>query len=205
MIELVLFDVGGVLFEEGYRKGLHAIAERNDIDPVRLKIISDRLILETGYLTGKVEENVFWDAIRDESGIMESNDEMRETLIKRFVPRGWMLEIVRKLKDRVRLAILSDQTNWLDILEERHHFFNLFDTVFNSYYTGRSKVDQLTFDFAASVLGVRQEKILFIDDMIGNIKRAEAAGYKTILYFERSKFLTDIGQYFPDISTLSLY
>jgi putative hydrolase of the HAD superfamily len=203
MIEAVLFDVGGVLFEEGYKKGLHAIASRNGIDPLRLKIISDRLILETGYLTGKAEENVFWEAIRDESGIMESNDEMRDALIERFVPREWMLEIVRKLKDRVRLGILSDQTNWLDLLEEKHRFFNLFDTVLNSYYTGRSKVDQLTFDFAASVLGVRQENILFIDDMIGNIKRAEASGYKTILYCDRLKFLTDMGNYFSDIGTLS--
>jgi putative hydrolase of the HAD superfamily len=203
MIEAVLFDVGGVLFEEGYKKGLHAIAERNGIDPLRLKIISDRLILETGYLTGKAEENVFWEAIRDESGIMESNDEMRDALIERFVPREWMLEVVRKLKERTRLGILSDQTNWLDLLEENHHFFNLFDTVLNSYYTGRSKVDQLTFEFAASVLGVRQEKILFIDDMIGNIKRAEASGFKTILYCDRLQFLTDMGKYFTDINNLS--
>jgi HAD superfamily hydrolase (TIGR01509 family) len=199
MIEAVLFDVGGVLFEEGYRKGLHAIAERNSLDPLRLEIISDRLILETGYLTGKAEENVFWEAIRHESGIMETDDEMRDALIERFVPRGWMLEIVRNLKDRAKLAILSDQTNWLDVLEERHSFFNLFDIVLNSYYTGRSKIDQLTFDFAASVVGVRQEKILFVDDKIGNIKRAEASGCMTILYSDREKFLMDMGQYFPDI------
>jgi HAD superfamily hydrolase (TIGR01509 family) len=203
MIEAVLFDVGGVLFEEGYSKGLHAIAERNGLDPSRFEIISDRMIFETGYLTGKAEENVFWEAIRQESGIMESDDEMRDALINRYVPRGWMLEIVRTLKDRVRLAILSDQTNWLDVLEERHHFFSLFDTVLNSYYTGRSKIDQTTFEYAASALGVRQEKILFVDDRIGNIKRAEATGYKTIFYCGREKFLTDIGQYFPDIVNLS--
>jgi len=200
MIEAVLFDVGGVLFDEGYRKGLHAIAQRNGIDPLRLEIISDRLILETGYLTGKAEENVFWEEIRHETGIMETDDEMRNALIERFIPREWMLEIAGKLKDHAKLAILSDQTNWLDILEERYNFFNLFDVVLSSYYTGRSKVDQLTFDFAASVIGVRQEKILFIDDRIGNIKRAEASGYKTILYSEREKFLKDLGQYFPDIT-----
>jgi putative hydrolase of the HAD superfamily len=199
MIDAVLFDVGGVLFEEGYRKGLHAIAERNGLDLLRFEIISDRLILETGYLTGKAEENVFWEAMRHESGIMEKDDEMREALLERFVPRTWMFEIVRKLKDHAKVAILSDQTNWLDMLEERHSFFNLFDIVLNSYYTGRSKIDQLTFDFAASVLGVRQEKILFVDDKIGNIKRAEASGYKTILYCDRQKFITDMGQYFPDI------
>lgn len=200
MIEAVLFDVGGVLFDEGYRKGLHAIAQRNGLDPLRLEIISDRLILETGYLTGKAEENVFWEEIRHETGIVETDDEMRDALIERFVPREWMLEIAGKLKNHVKLAILSDQTNWLDMMEERHHFFNLFDVVLNSYYTGRSKVDQLTFDFAASIIGVRQEKILFIDDRIGNIKRAEASGYKTILYSDRENFLKDLVQYFPDIS-----
>jgi putative hydrolase of the HAD superfamily len=200
MIEAVLFDVGGVLFDEGYRKGLHAIAQRNGIDPLRLEIISDRLILETGYLTGKAEENVFWEGIRHETGIMETDDELRDALIERFVPREWMFEIVGKLKDHAKLAILSDQTNWLDIMEERHHFFNLFDTVLNSYYTGRSKVDQLTFDFAASVIGFRQENILFVDDRIGNIKRAEASGCKTILYSSRENFLRDIEQYFPDIT-----
>jgi HAD superfamily hydrolase (TIGR01509 family) len=204
MIELVLFDVGGVLFEEGYRKGLHAIAERNDLDPLRFEIISDRLIFETGYLTGKAEENVYWEAIRQESGVIDSDDEMREALISRYVPRGWMLEIVRTLKDRVRLAVLSDQTNWLDLLEERHHFFSLFDTILNSYHTGRSKIDHTTFEFAASCLGVQQEKILFVDDRIGNIKRADSAGYKTILYLNRPKFVTDMGQYFPDLGILSL-
>ncbi len=199
MIEAVLFDVGGVLFDEGYSKGLHAIAQRNGIDPLRLEIISDRLILETGYLTGKAEESVFWEEIRNETGIIETDDELRDALIDRFVPRDWMLEIVGKLKSHARLAILSDQTNWLDIMEERHHFFYLFDVVLNSYHTGRSKVDQLTFDFAASVIGVKQEKILFIDDRIGNIKRAEASGCKTILYRGREIFLKDLGQYFPDI------
>jgi putative hydrolase of the HAD superfamily len=200
MIDALLFDVGGVLFDEGYGKGLHAIAQRNGLDPLRLEIISDRLIIETGYLTGKAEESLFWEEIRHETGIMETDEELRDALIERFVPREWMLEIVRKLKVHARLAILSDQTNWLDIMEERHHFFKLFDVVLNSYYTGRSKIDQLTFDFAASVIGVRQEKILFIDDRIGNIKRAEASGYKTILYSGRENFLKDLGQYFPDIS-----
>ena len=36
-------------------------------------------------------------------------------------------------------AILSDQTDWLDRLEARHHFFGHFDRVFNSYHLGKGK------------------------------------------------------------------
>jgi putative hydrolase of the HAD superfamily len=197
MIEAAVFDLGGVLFEEGYRLGLHEIALRSGLDPLQFEMLSDRFILETGYLTGKGSEDDYWEALRLEAGLTESNEEMRQAIIEKFIPREWMMDFVRSLKGRLKLAVLSDQTNWLDILEEKFHFSSLFDIVMNSYYTGRSKVDRSTFDHAASVIGIAPGKIIFIDDRIGNVKRAEECGLAAILFKDKSQFLEEFNRFYP--------
>ncbi|HOO47709.1 MAG TPA: HAD family phosphatase, partial [Deltaproteobacteria bacterium] len=139
MIEAVLFDFGGVLADEGFRIGLHAIAGANGLDPERFFLLARELVYSTGYLTGRVDEHAYWNALRSDAGISGNDADLREIILEGFSLRTWMLDIVRQLKDGgIRLFILSDQTNWLDELEERNHFFYLFEKVFNSFHTGKS-------------------------------------------------------------------
>jgi putative hydrolase of the HAD superfamily len=181
MLKALLFDFGGVLAEEGFREGLMAIGKKNGLDPDRFFTLADALIFESGYLTGRADETEYWSALRERTGIAGSNGELRAELLKRFVLRPGMISAVDRLKAQGFLvAMLSDQTNWLDELERETSLFRHFDKVFNSFKLHKSKRDASIFRDVCGDLGVKTGEALFIDDNINHIRRAESAGLHTI-------------------------
>jgi len=198
MIEAVLFDFGGVLADEGFRIGLHAIAGANGLDPERFFLLARELVYSTGYLTGRVDEHAYWNALRSDAGISGNDADLREIILEGFSLRTWMLDIVRQLKDGgIRLFILSDQTNWLDELEERNHFFYLFEKVFNSFHTGKSKRDPRLFHDVLSTINLSGEHVLFIDDTCEHIVMAQGIGLQTIWYQGKNDFSEKTNRLFP--------
>jgi len=197
-IDSVLFDFGGVLAEKGFEEGLRAIAIRHGLDEKDFYNSVLNCIHETGYLTGSTDEHVFWQVIRDKTGITEQDENLRNEILSRFILRPWMFDMVKKLKTSgVGVAILSDQTNWLDELNERHDFFKFFDFVFNSYHLGKSKVDPSHFSDTICRLGITPEKLLFIDDTGAHCETAGNAGIHAIQYIDRESFLEEIRCFFP--------
>ena len=134
-IHAILLDFGGVLAEEGFQQGLYAIAEKFGLDRKRFFQLANEAVYNSGYVTGAASENDYWNAVREHSSIMASDEELRQEILSRFIPRDWMLETVRALrKQGLVTAILSDQSDWLDQLESQYRFFQYFDAVFNSFH-----------------------------------------------------------------------
>jgi len=133
MLKAVIFDFGGVLAEEGFREGLKAIGEKNGLEPDHFVAVASELVYQTEYVTGKSDESHFWDAIR-EKGIAGSDEDLRKEVLKRFILRQEMLKYVEDIKSRgLVTAILSDQTNWIEEINQKTPFFHYFDYVFNSF------------------------------------------------------------------------
>ncbi|HVO66175.1 MAG TPA: HAD family phosphatase [Syntrophales bacterium] len=197
-IEVVLFDFGGVLAEEGFKNGLQSIARLNNLDEEGFVRTANSAIHACGYVLGKAPESAYWELLRETAGIRGDDLLLRNEILSRFILREWMLDVVKKLRDaHVRLGILSDQTNWLDELNTRYDFFKWFDYVFNSYHMGKSKKDPTHFEDIVHMLGIEAQKILFIDDNLGNCERAAQKGLKVIHYIGRDRFMEEIGKYFP--------
>jgi putative hydrolase of the HAD superfamily len=94
-----------------------------------------------------------------------------------------MLALVKKVRDQgLVAAILSDQTNWLDEINRKKPFYHYFDYVFNSYVLGKSKQDPSVFRDVSKIIGINPHLMLFVDDNVQNIKRAEEAGLRTIQF-----------------------
>ncbi len=181
MIRVVIFDFGGVIAEEGFREGLKAIARNNNIDPEWFFRLADQLIYETGYVKGLIDENTFWDILKKRTSIKGNDDELRNEILNRFVLRKDIIDFVDRLrKENLITAILSDQTNWLDELNNKVPFNHHFDHIFNSYKIGKGKREQGTFLHVCSLLNVSPPKVIFVDDNVKNIKNAEKEGLKTI-------------------------
>ncbi len=195
MIKSVVFDFGGVLAEEGFRAGLKAIAEKNNLDPDGFTALSETLIDQTGYLTGKTDESHYWDAIRKKTGIRGNNRELRDEITNRFIIRPRMLSLVETLKaSHLIVAMLSDQTNWLEEINNKTSLYNYFDHVYNSFRLGKSKKDTSVFIDICMDMGFKPLEVLFIDDRIGNIKNAEAAGLKTIHFIKIERTIQEVGK-----------
>ncbi len=181
IVKAVLFDFGGVLAEEGFQEGLKAIGRRNGLDPEGFFATADALIYETEYLTGRIEEAGYWSALRERTGISGSDQELREEILKRFLPRPAVIACADILRAKgFIVAMLSDQTNWLEELDRETMLSRHFDRVFNSYRLHKSKRDTSVFRDVCSELGVKTGETLFIDDNIRHIQRAKDAGLRTI-------------------------
>ena len=183
MLKALLFDFGGVLAEEGFREGLKAIARKNRLDPNRFFPLADTLIFDTRYLTGGADEAVYWNELRKKTGIAGSDRELRQEVLKRFILRPGMIAVVDRLKAQGFLvAMLSDQTNWLDELDRETSLSGHFDRVFNSFTLHKSKRDASVFRDVCDALGVEPGEALFVDDNMNHIQRAAGAGLHTIRF-----------------------
>lgn len=192
-IDVVLFDFGGVLAEEGWKEGLKVVAEANGLDSSNFIQMASDTIYATGYILGKGSESTFWNVLREKSGIGDDDASLTQEIFSRFIPRDWMIELVKKLKsENLTVGILSDQIDMLDKLNRKYDFFKWFDYVFNSYHLGKGKRDISLFDDIAGKMKKAPDRILFIDDDPGHVNRARQKGWQAILYVGRDSFEAQI-------------
>lgn len=199
-VDAVIFDFGGVLAEEGFFNGFKAIAKRHGMDPGGVAETAVDVIRGEGYVEGRTSEAMFWDEFRQRTGIALSDEELRDEVLSGFVLRDWMFAAVDKLKKAgYKVAILSDQTNWLEELDAEHGIYGRFDLVLNSFRIGRTKKDPSLFDEVVLALGTEPGRTLFVDDFDGHIRRAEGRGLKAIHYTGRESFERQFSKYCPDV------
>ena len=197
MIRAGMFDFGGVIAEEGVWLGLTHIAIQNGKDSDGFFNAAVELIHKPGgYVVGMSDESAWWNELRERTGIYGSDQKLREIILERFVVRPEMLQVVYELRSKgLVIAMLSDQTNWLDELDERMPFSHAFDHVFNSYKIHKSKRDPSVFRDACSALWLKPEEVLFIDDNDGNIARAKHEGLNVIHFKDMVSFRVELEEH----------
>jgi len=197
-IDVVLFDFGGVIAEEGFRNSLKIIAKANGLDEKAFIQAAFDVNYSTGYILGKVSEEVFWNELKEKTGVKGDNADLKAEIFSGFMLRDWMIELVKKLKsENIIVGILSDQTDMIDRLDEQFDFYRWFDHVFNSFYLGKGKRDISLFDDVAHTLKTEANRVLFIDDDPGHVDRARQKGWKAIHYVDRESFENDFGKIMP--------
>ncbi len=195
VIKAVLFDFGGVIADEGFWKGLQVIGRENGLDPDEFFRTVDALIYETGYLVGKADEALFWNTVRSKTGIRGTDAELTNEILKRFTLRPDMIVSVDLLRSKgFIVAMLSDQTNWLDEIDRQTALFRHFDTIFNSFRLHKSKRDASVFGDVCATLGVKTGETLFVDDNINHIKRAQGQGLQTIHFVDIDDYNKQMGK-----------
>jgi putative hydrolase of the HAD superfamily len=194
-IKAVLLDYGGVIAEEGFRNELVVMAREQRLDPRKMLDVARREVYETGFVLGWGDEQTFWASMREGTGLRGGDAELTKRVLDSFVLRPWIIERVRQWRTQGYVTgILSDQMHWLDWLNERDHFFQYFDHVFNSYHLGKGKRNPSLFYDIAERLALAPGEILFVDDLRSNVERARAAGWQAILYTDQASFEELVGR-----------
>lgn len=188
-IKAVLLDYGGVIAEEGFRNQLAALAREQGLDVGAVMGVARHEVYASGFVLGRGSEAAFWDAMRKGSGLEGSDAELTQRVLDAFILRPWIIEHVRQWRAQGYVTgILSDQMHWLDRLNERDRFFEHFDHVYNSYHLGKGKRDPTLFFDIADRLSLPPDQILFVDDLVSNVERAQAAGWQAVVYEDRASF-----------------
>ncbi len=192
-IRAILFDFGGVIAAEGFVEGLRAIARQQGLDAEILPAQAMDAVYDSGYVTGRGSEAAFWDLLRKRTGMTGDDVSLRHEILTRFVVRPWIIQLVRKLRARGYMTgILSDQTDWLDLLDEQQHFAGEFDHAFVSYRLAKGKRDASLFDDTVQSLGLAPQQVIFIDDAPGNIERACSCGMRGLLYTDQDTLMAQL-------------
>jgi putative hydrolase of the HAD superfamily len=184
-----VLDFGGVLADEGFREGLRAIGRNNGLDPEKFFLVARNLIYDSEYITGKADEHRYWMELRLKTKVRNDDKELRREILDRFALRPPMVEEIKRIKATgVIVALLSDQTDWLDELNQREPFYHYFDHIFNSFSMKKTKRDATLFDDVAEQLAVKPQEIFFVDDTRENVERARARGWRALHFTNVENF-----------------
>lgn len=181
--EAVLFDFGGVLLrmdpwvfaplEEKY--GL----EQGSLLRALYRVPEWRL-LERGQGTREAWEQAVQRALAEMAGCDMTQCYLELKALDRPLNQE-MVDLVRQLRPRYRVAILSNSDDSLeDRLRDRFRIYDLFHQVFNSYRLRMAKPDPEIYLHAAGALGVPPSACVFIDDLRRNVEGAQAVGMHAV-------------------------
>lgn len=179
-IEVVLFDMGGVLVKLGN------LAEEFGVTDISLEDFWARWLSSPAVRAlerGEGDVDTFADRLAEEFGLALS----RQEVITRFAAVTLGLfpgaeDLVRSVRSDVRTGLLSN-TNALhwENQPDNEIVDSLCKHNYISYQIGLLKPDREIFDYVVADLGVAAGRVLFIDDNQKNVDGARAAGLRSDL------------------------
>ena len=100
---------------------------------------------------------------------------------KKYIFYDDALSVIPELKNKYKLAIVSDAwPSLLDVYEE-NNMTTYFDSIVISSFIGTSKPDSKMYNTALQKLNIKPEEAIFVDDSLKNCMGALAVGINTIL------------------------
>jgi len=194
--DTLLVDFGGVLttnvfdaFADFCRvEGLapDTVRDRFMTDPEARDLLGD---LETG----RIDEAEFEPRFAALLGV-ERAEGLIDRLFAGMVPEPAMLDAVLAARRRgVRTGLLSN--SWGQERYDRATLEELFDAVVISGEVGMRKPSPEIYALAAERLGREPERIVFVDDLPGNLKPARDIGMATVLHRDAGATVAELEQH----------
>ena len=177
MISTVLFDADGVLqrtpngFEESMRPAL--IGRVDDVDGFMVEAFA----AERPALTGDVQWVDVLPGLLERWGIPEVYDDLIDVWLTIEAVPGTH-EIVRSLRARgIRCCLATNQdVRRGTFMQDELGYGDLLDEAFYSYALRVAKPDPAYFTTILDRLGEPPDRVLFLDDNLGNVEAAREVG-----------------------------
>jgi putative hydrolase of the HAD superfamily len=195
-IELILFDLGGVLIDIDYQATENAFVQLGTVDFQEAYTQFQQNQLFDSFETGQISAQHFINKLLDKTRKGTSPNEVVHAwnaMILSFPEKK--VQLLLDLAKTQRIALLSN-TNELHIVQvlkewskvSQVPFASLFTHVFLSHEIQQRKPHPETFQWVCSQLKVQPEKVLFIDDSPQHVEGANEAGLQTFYYQNDADF-----------------
>jgi HAD superfamily hydrolase (TIGR01549 family) len=190
LIKNIIFDLGEVLFTGIKNTGL-ALMEKHKIDEALVKGApfstskTPLLIpLVQEFFNGNISEDEYIKAVLFQYPQFGTDYWLKDHIRENFREVEGTRELVIGLKKLgYKTAILSVHgKEWIDYLEKKFNFHELFDVVSFSYDEGISKPNPSAFQNILKKLNAKPEECIFIDDNPRNVEAAKALRIESILF-----------------------
>lgn len=189
-IRAVIFDFGGVISAFDIEIFLRRIEPFSSMDFSELKTRALPAAAEQArlYETGLIDSPEFHRRVSTIAGLAMPLDEFARAYCDIFSPIPSTLALIRALKGRYRLALLSNTSEWhFEYGIKPVEVFALFETVTLSYEVGVMKPARAIYDDALRKLGLPASVCAYIDDLPANVSAAAALGMSAIRYTNYSE------------------
>jgi putative hydrolase of the HAD superfamily len=180
VIDVVLFDLGGVLFDFGGVKAMKSLATIDDDQELWRRWLTCRWVRT--FERGDCSAEAFARGVVDDWVLPISPDEFLDSF------RSWVggpldgaAALVDETRREVTVGCLSNtnQLHWRDH-ERRWDILSAFDFRFLSFQMGCVKPDRQIFERAAQELDHPRDRVLFLDDNAVNVESATTVGFRAI-------------------------
>jgi len=192
-IKVIAFDFGGVIYNYNHSVLIRDVAK--ELKQTVRAVAGAWKTKINEYELGQVSEDEFWDAFLKKLKINHNKKILHKIVMEHFQPKVESLKILKSLKGKVILGLISNQTTWLDDLEKKYKFKKFFDILVISDKVALRKPSKEIFNLFIKRAKTKPNEIVFIDDFLKYKEPTESVGINFI-HFKNSKLLkTDLEKY----------
>lgn len=195
-IKVIIFDLGGVVFENGTHKAIKYLKEKYSFsDDLLEKIFYGKEAL--AFREGRFTPKEFWrfiDSILPKESRLTARN-IRSIWYNFYIPPKGMLELLANLKRNYKLGILSGNIKErVDFLNEKYDFRKFFDFEVYSFDVGMNKPNLAFYQKALEKANVDAENCLYVDDHLEYVEPAKKLEMQTMLFRNFNQFLKELKQ-----------
>ena len=184
LIDLVLFDIGGVLGSNGWDREQRAAAvERFRLDAEDFQYRHEETV--GAWESGQISLDEYLDVTVFCSPRDFSVKEFKEFMFEQSEPWWDSIAVARELSNagHAQLGTLNNESEALNVHRiDTFSLGSIFPVFFSSCWLGVRKPTQAIYTRVLGMAQTEPERTLFIDDRVQNLKPAASLGMKTIQF-----------------------
>lgn len=196
-IECLLFDLGKVLIDFDFDRGMALFAGRSTLGPERFRQVLLNEHWKCRYERGEISTAEYHQYLTGEGGLQMGLDEFRDAWSAVFLPEPILSEgLLVRLKRRYPLILLSNTNEaHIDFIAERYSVLSYFDERILSHEVGAMKPDPRIFEAAIAASGKPADRLFFTDDLPQNIEGARRSGIHARQFISEPDLIADLRGY----------
>jgi epoxide hydrolase-like predicted phosphatase len=193
-IKGVIFDFGRVLCEFDIQRFVAVAAEHSSLGADEFAArVPQTMPVAHAYEAGDLSSDQFFAEVSRIAALNMRREEFKEAYSDIFTPIESTWEVVRRLKGKYRLGLLSNTNEWhYERGIKTVPVFPLFESVTLSYVVHAMKPDPRIYRAALASMRLEPEACIYIDDLEENVTAARALGMRAFRYVSHDQLLDDL-------------
>jgi len=194
MIKATIFDFGNVICNFDNNIFIERISKYTEKSKQELhEIIFNSSELMKKYETGLISSEEFFNEAVERCSLSITKQEFIKAFTDIFTPIPTTFELIKKLKKRYKIALLSNTNEWdFEYGIKTTEIFPLFDAVTLSFEVKSKKPEEKIYRDVLNKLKLKPEECVFIDDIQEFVESANKIGMRGIHYTSYEKLIESL-------------
>lgn len=141
---------------------------------------------------GRVPEEEFWRIVLDDLEVNYDWGKLNKIVLDHFRPIGNPKKTLEELRKNYVLGMVSNQTDWIDELNEKYGFKKYFDHYLISKEVSLRKPSKEIFNLLLERCKLKPEEVVFIDDTASYEENVKILGIDFINFKNPSQLINEL-------------